>query len=56
MRFWSLTLTFRPRVPEMMFEHEAVLDRLRAHDVPGARKAMKAHIDAFRASISLRLR
>ncbi len=56
MRFWAITLTFRPRVPEMMSEHKALLARLRAHDVPGARKAMKAHIDAFRASISLRLR
>ena len=52
MRFWALSLSLRPHLPDVDAEHSVVLDCLSRHDADGARLAMEAHIDSFRATIT----
>jgi DNA-binding GntR family transcriptional regulator len=50
-RFWFLSLQDPVHLANVYEEHMAVLDALERRDIPGAREAIRTHIDEFRKNI-----
>jgi DNA-binding GntR family transcriptional regulator len=50
-RFWFLSLSDPKHLENVYQEHRALLDALERRDVPGAREAIRHHIDEFRRNI-----
>lgn len=51
-RYRRLTLPQPGRIPKVIFEHEAILAAIEAHDAEGARRAMESHLQNLLENIS----